>query len=117
MAASKQLETCISAEIKASLQTDFFQSKTDPCLYLRNDCIIVGYTDVTLFFTPDDSTIDSIIQNLSKSFTLEDQGNVQDFLGIRIHKDPTSKSIHMTQPGLIESIIKDVGIHDQSNIK
>lgn len=112
--AARNWYQCVNQGIIAE---GFYQSKTDPCLYLRHDCIIVLYTDDTLIFAPDDSIIDSVIQNLSKTFTLEDQGNVQDFLGIRIHKDHTSKTIHMTQPGLIESIINDVGIKDTSNTK
>lgn len=46
--------------------------------------MIALYTDVTLIFAKDDATIDSIIQNLSKNFNLEDQGYVSDFLGISI---------------------------------
>jgi hypothetical protein len=88
----------------------FCKSTTDPCLYLHSDCIIVLYTDDTLIFAKDNSTIDSIIQSLSKTFTLGDQGSVNDFLGVRLCKDNTSQTIHMRKPGLIDSIIKDVGL-------
>lgn len=99
------------------LAEGFYQSKIDPCLYLRHDCIIVLYTDDTLIFARDDNIIDSVITNLSKTFRLEDQGNVNDFLGIRITTEPTTKTITMTQTGLIESIIQDVGLKQDSTIK
>jgi hypothetical protein len=99
------------------LAEGFTQSKNDPCLYLRHDCILVIYTDDCLIFARDDSTIDSIIKNLSNTFLLEDQGNMHDYLGIRITTDPSSKTISMTQTGLIESIIKDVGFDNDSNTK
>jgi hypothetical protein len=99
------------------LAQGFHQSKTDPCLYLRHDCIMILYTDDTLIFAKDDNTIDDVIKQLSLSFQLEDQGTVNDFLGIHIHTDDETKTIHMTQTGLIESIIHDVGLSATSNTK
>ncbi len=54
----------------------FIQSKIDPCLYLRSDCIMVVYNDDCLIFSRDDSIIDDLVNNLSKTFLLEDQGTV-----------------------------------------
>lgn len=87
-----------------------------PCLFCWSDCFMVLYMDDTLIFTLDDATIDTVIKMLSDTFQLEDQGSVNDFLGICAH-DATSKCIHMTQPGLIESIIQYVGLSDLSNTK
>lgn len=95
----------------------FHQSATDPCLHLHSDCIIVLYTDDTLIFAKDDATINSIIMSLSKTFMLEDQGSVNDFLGIHICKDHESHTIHMTQPGLIDSILADIGFIQSSITK
>lgn len=86
------------------LAEGFTQSKVDPCLYLWHDCIMVIYTDDCLIFAQVDTTIDSLIQNLSNTFLLEDQSNIQDYLCIRIAKDPQTWNITMTQTGLIESI-------------
>lgn len=95
----------------------FTQSKIDPCLYLHSDCIMVVYTDDCLIFSKDNATIDNLIKNLSASFTLENQGTVNDYLGIRIQTNPSTKQISMTQTGLIESIISDVGLSSDSNTK
>jgi hypothetical protein len=48
---------------------------------------------------------------------LEDQGSVNDFLGIHICKDHESHTIHMTQPGLIDSILADIGFIQSSITK
>ena len=78
---------------------------------------MVIYTDDCLIFAQEDSTIDQLIASLSKTYMLEDQGDVQDYLGIRITSDPAAKNITMLQTGLIESIISDVGLNMSSNSK
>ena len=62
----------------------FIQSKTDSCLFLCTDCIIVIYVDDCLFFSPHASTVDNVIASLSKSFKLKDEGDVSAFLGVQI---------------------------------
>ena len=46
----------------------FVQSKTDSCLFLRSNCIIVIYVDDCLFFFPCAAIIDTIIKSLSTTF-------------------------------------------------
>jgi hypothetical protein len=99
------------------LQEGFRQSAVDPCLFLRADCLLIVYTDDCIIFSREDSIIDALIRNLSQSFLLEDQGSVQDYLGIRIIKDPIYKSISMTQPGLIESVLADLNLLQDSKPK
>jgi hypothetical protein len=94
----------------------FYQSKLDQCLYLRNDCIMVVYTDDCLIFAKDDNVINSLLDKLSSTYLLEDQGDVNDYLGIHIFKDTTKRTITMTQPGLIESIIADLNLNPNANI-
>jgi hypothetical protein len=73
--------------------------------------------DDCLIFAPTTDIIDNLISSLSEVYTLEDQGNVHDYLGIRIEKDTTLKTIHMSQTGLIESILADLGLASDSNTK
>jgi hypothetical protein len=65
---------------KGLLQLGFTQSKTDSCLFIKQDCILVIYVDDCLIFAKDNSTIDNLIQFLSKSFLLQDVGDVSTFL-------------------------------------
>jgi len=113
LAANKQPETA-----KSGLQAhDFQQSSFDPCLYFRDDCLMVIYTDDCLIFPWNDSTIDSLLRALLSQYLLEDRGNVSDYLGIRITKDPVTREIHMSQPGLIEFILADLNLLHDSNTK
>jgi hypothetical protein len=75
---------------------------------------MVVYTDACLVFARDDNVINTLIDKLSATYLLEDQGDVNDYLGINIVKDPTTKTIRMMQSGLIESIISDVNLDTYS---
>lgn len=92
----------------------FTQSKVDSCLFLRKDCIIVVYVDDCLIFAPSEETINKLIQSLSNNFLLQDEGDVSAFLGVQVQKDTNTKTISLTQPGLIEQVIKDIGLDDFS---
>ena len=98
---------------KGLLHCGFIQSKIDPCLFIRNDCIIVLYTDDCLFFANDDAMITDLCKCLSTEFLLKDEGNIENFLGINIAHaldSDGSVTITMTQPGLIDQILEDVGL-------
>ncbi len=99
------------------LAEGFVQSKTDCCLFLRKDCIIVVYVNDCLIFALSDSTIDSLIKVLSSKFLLQDEGDVSEFLGVQVTKDKVSKTIKLTQPGLIEQVIHDVSLDQFSKGK
>ena len=100
--------------LTAGLQAlGFKPSKTVPCLFLRTDIICVIYVDDTIFFAKSKSTIENVIIQLKKSFELTDEGEVDAFLGIKLTKN-TDDSITMSQPGLIEQVIKTVGLENDS---
>jgi len=64
-----------------------------------------------------DRIIDTLIQNLLQTFLLEDQGTASDYLGIRITKDPHTKTINISQPSLIESVLQDLHLLTSSKAK
>jgi len=99
------------------LSEGFRQSISDPCLFLQSDCIIIVYTDDCIIFAKEDRVINALIEHLSLTFQIEDQGSVQDYLGIRISKDPTTQTIQMTQPGLIESVLHDLHLTNDAKMK
>jgi hypothetical protein len=102
---------------KGLLKLGFRQSATDKCLFLRDDCILVVYVDDCLIFAQQDETITNLINALSADFLLQDEGDVNAFLGVQIHRDMSSETITLTQPSLIQQILQDVGIRGQSNGK
>jgi hypothetical protein len=95
------------------LSCGFVQSKIDPCLFIQQDCILVLYTDDCLLFVKNDETINELCQSLSTKFLLKDEGDIEGFLGIQIDHTITpdgSVTITMTQPGLINQILEDIGL-------
>jgi hypothetical protein len=83
----------------------FKQSKSDPCLFLRKDMIIVLYTDDCLLYTRDTTYIDSFVKTLRDDYivTLNDPDPIHDFLGIHFsHQD--KGELHMSQTGLIDAV-------------
>jgi hypothetical protein len=75
------------------LERGFTQSKFDPCLFMNKHILCVVYVDDTIFAGPDGALIDAEIKGLgvnskeqSHSFGLRDEGEVGDFLGIRVRK-------------------------------
>jgi hypothetical protein len=92
------------------LKAGFRQSQIDPCLYLRNNCIMVVYVDDCLLFGPTDKDVLDTINELKQHFLLDDEGEVKNFLGIHVARDPKSRTITLTQPGLIEGVLEDLGL-------
>ena len=76
---------------------------------------MVLYMDDCCVFAHDSSVIQEVISDLDQDFVLKDEGDIEDFLGIHVSKSVgpnNSTKIEMTQSGLINSILQDVGLHD-----
>jgi hypothetical protein len=79
------------------IQRGFVQIQIDQCLFLQGDCIIVTYGDDCLFFAKDPKTIEELLVSLRKEFVLTDEGDVGNFLGIKVERRKNG-SISLTQP-------------------
>ena len=91
----------------------FQQSSVDPCLFIRRDLILVVYVDDYLLFATDDSTLDIFVLSLQEEFVLTCDGDVGAFLGITIVRNAKGH-LEFTQPGLIDKIIKECGLENDS---
>ena len=97
----------------------FKPSTIDPCLYYRGEIIFLVYIDDCLIFGPTGHSIDSVVADLhacSHRFTADDQGDIRDFLGIQVQK-LSDGTIQLSQPQLIDSIIKDLRLQSGFNTK
>ena len=77
------------------------------------------YIDDCIIFGPSDQSIDQVVADLracSRQFTVDDQDDVGDFLGIQVPKQDDG-SILLMQPQLIDSIIRDLHLQTSSNGK
>lgn len=92
----------------------FKQSKVDECVFYRGKLIFLCYVDDGIFASPDEAEIDLAIQQLSElKYDVEDKGRITDYLGINFEYLPDGK-IKLSQPHLINQIIKDVKLSGAS---
>jgi hypothetical protein len=64
---------------------------------------------------PDEQGVNDAIKDIGTKFNITHQAKVKDFLGVKVDKDTDSNMITFSQPHLINSILKDVGLEDNSN--
>jgi Reverse transcriptase (RNA-dependent DNA polymerase)/GAG-pre-integrase domain len=95
----------------------FHQSKNDPCIFWRGKSLIVIYTDDTIVTGPDPQELDKIIADIGARFEITSQLKIDDFLGVHVARDETASTITLTQPQLIKSIIKDLGLKENSTTR
>ena len=101
---------------KGLQEAGFEPSKVDPCLYYKGGVILLVYIDDCILMGIPNSVINEAVHTLRSSkqnFTIKDEGVVSNFLGVRIncHDDGT---ITLTQPQLIDSIIVDLNMKDNT---
>jgi Reverse transcriptase (RNA-dependent DNA polymerase) len=94
----------------------YTQSKFDPCVLWKSGCIIVIYTDDTVITGPSSDIIDRLIQEIGGKFKITSEDSVNDFLGVNIQRKDNGQ-ILLTQPKLIDSIIADLGLNNESTVK
>jgi hypothetical protein len=93
----------------------FSPSLIDPCIYYRGNLVFLVYVNDGIFLSPSSKAIDKAIKELREAkYDIEDQGNICDYLGVKVTKTKDGK-IKLTQPQLINSIIED--LHFQDNTK
>jgi Reverse transcriptase (RNA-dependent DNA polymerase) len=84
---------------------------------LAKKTLIVIYTDDTIVTGPDTKQIDATIKDVAAKFEITSKEMVKDFLGVKIDRDFKNATITMTQPQLIKSIISDLGLQENSNVR
>jgi hypothetical protein len=63
----------------------FKQSEVDECVYYQGTYTLLCYVDDTILIDPSNKEIDKIIQQLKDhKFDVQDEGQIEDFLGVRI---------------------------------
>jgi hypothetical protein len=97
------------------LDNGFEQSSEDPCLFKSENVICLVYVDDCLFFSAKEEYIDAKIDGLRQSgLLLEVEDDVSGFLGVLITKKEDG-SIELLQTGLIDRIVKALGIQDANS--
>ena len=100
-------------------EAGFEPSKVDPCLYYKGGVVLLIYVDDCILMSTMDVAIDEAISTLRSSkqnFTIEDEGAVGDFLGVKIDCSDDGM-ITLTQPQLIDLIIEDLNMKDNTKLR
>jgi len=96
---------------KGLLEIGFQQSRVDECVFYRGTTILLIYTDDCILLDRNEAGINKAIKDLQSKFSVQDEGNLEDYLGVLIRRQDDG-SIHLSQPHLIDSILKDLGLID-----
>ena len=100
----------------------FTQSQADSCVFYRKGVIFVFYVDNGLISARNSKDIDKFIKDLrnvkkaKKRLTLDNQGEIKDYLGINIERTANRK-IKLTQPQIIKDILQELGINKKMDSK
>ena len=93
------------------IKLGFKPSEHDECVFYHGTTIFIVYTDDTILLGPDKKEIESIYKKLDATFKIEDQGDLSDYLGIKIIRN-SDGTMEWSQPTLTNSILKDLGLVD-----
>jgi hypothetical protein len=101
--------------LKKNLEKIGFKgSKHDECLFYHGKTIFIVYTDDTILMGSDQKEIERLVKKIESIFKIEDQGNLSDYLGMKVTKNEDG-SMEWTQPNLINSILKELGLIEQKS--
>jgi len=84
-------------------------TESDPCMFTKDDVILVLYVDDAYLTSPNKASIDACIESLKKDFSLTDEGDLKDYLGVRIVRHPDG-SAELLQPRMIDRCLSILGI-------
>jgi hypothetical protein len=95
----------------------FDQSQSDPCLFIhqKHKLMVLNYCDDQIWLSPDAKLIETYVDKLKAlgyGLTMDKEGDVFAFLGIEFRRN--GKRIELTQKGLIEKVIKYVGLSNSN---
>jgi hypothetical protein len=97
---------------KNLLKLGFTPSKHDECVFYYGTTIFIVYTDDTILLGPDKKEIDNLVKQLAEKFNIEDQGELSDYLGIKIERKEDG-TMMWTQPNLIHSVLRDLKLEGE----
>lgn len=106
------------------LARGFVQSRIDMCLYFWGSVALLIYVDDGMLIGPNNDEIDAAIlamqqpvmskqKEVHRAFVMTDEGDLCDYLGVKVSTLPNG-CIKLSQPHLIDQIIKDMGFNERT---
>jgi hypothetical protein len=94
--------------MKGLEEMGFVKSKVDECVFYYKSCLVLIYVDDSIIMGPIKSQVQEITKRISK--------NMCEFLGIEMQKKEDG-SLSLSQPQLIDSILKDLRMESENVAK
>ena len=64
----------------------FEQSSIDPCVYYKGTTVFLCYVDDSIIISPNADDIDATIKQLQVNYDVTDEGEIDDYLGVKIQR-------------------------------
>jgi hypothetical protein len=91
-------------------------SKIDPCVYYKGQTMFMVYVNDGIFVGPDQGEINNLLDVLKNEFTITDEGDLKEYLGVLVEKQ-TGGRTKLSQPHLITQILDDLWFTEQTKSK
>jgi Reverse transcriptase (RNA-dependent DNA polymerase) len=95
----------------------FQQSKVDKCLYDHGHTLFLVYVDNGILMDLDPEEIERAMKDLVSKFEIEDEGAIDDYLGVKVEPGKTPGTFYLSQPHLIDSILEGLKLSDHGTSK
>jgi len=97
------------------LSEGFLRLESDHCIYIRRQdqtiIIVVLFVD-DLLITANREMIATFKEQLCKNFAMTDCGDIHHFLGLRVIRDRTTRTITLDQEHLVDQVLSRFGMAD-----
>lgn len=81
---------------KGLLSIDFVRSAADECIYYKGATIFKVYVDDGIFLSQNGKEIDDCIGSMQAIFNLTDEGDISEYLGIKVERTLDGKKITLS---------------------
>ena len=86
---------------------------SDECVYIKGSSIFATFVDDGIMVDAEDAVINQEMKLLESQFTIEDMGTLDEYLEVKITRNEGDSSFTMTQPKMIDSILRDLKLIDK----
>ena len=104
---------------KGLIDRGFKESQSDPCVFIRDNMVILVYVDDCVLVSKSSDVINEFIDSLkngSEQFVFTDEGSMDKYLGVDIQKLDNNDFI-LRQPFLIQRILEALSIEPSKTNK
>src|SRR5271168_1705203 len=95
----------------------FTQLRTDSAVFIRRTngipVIIMIHVDDMAIMGPSRDLVDEFKRQLAEKFEIEDNGPISSFLGLKVTRNRTARTLELSQKTYIESLVKEF-LHGES---